>query len=94
MQTDERNKMYVNVGVRSGITDIKTKKTLKELISENPSGVTFYETSIYGTYHGGEDFNGEDLKDGINYSVCGPNPFTDRRWYATVKLEKGKIKVM
>lgn len=85
--------MYVNVGAKFGITDMPTKTTLKRMMKENPADVTFYETSAFGHQHEG-DFTGAELKEGLTYSVCGPNAFRDRRWYATVKLENGKIKVM
>lgn len=83
---------YVNVGVKDTSTnvDIPTKKALKERIAAYPATVWFYGTSDFGPFQG--DYR--DLVEGTRYSVTGPDPYNNRRWYATVeKLPNGTIKV-
>lgn len=77
--------MYVNVGVknRSDGTDIPTKAALKRAIAANADDVVVYGTSDMTPFTGSVD----DLDIGVKYSVTGPNPYTSRKWYAT--LEKG-----
>lgn len=82
---------FVNVGVtmRDG-TDIKTKKALKEAIAANPDDVVVYGTSDFNRFTG----SAADLNKEYKYSVVGPNPYTSRKWYATLeKLANGTIKV-
>lgn len=76
---------YVNVGVknRSDGTDIPTKAALKRAIAANPDDVVVYGTSDFTPFTGSAD----NLREGVKYSVTGPNPYTSRKWYAT--LEKG-----
>lgn len=84
--------MYVNVGVKYNPTkgDLTTKSELKRRIAENPTDVHFYSTSDFHAFSGSAD----DLDIGVKYSVTGPNPYTSRKWYATVeKLPNGKITV-
>jgi len=85
--------MFINVGAKdkSTLSDIPTKAALKRAIAANPDNVVLYDTS---------DFNGKssrtaaNLDEGVNYSVTGPNPYTSRKWYATVaKGPTGKITV-
>lgn len=85
--------MFVNVGahLRPDNSDIPTKKALKQWIQDEPVLVVLYETSL-----GKEDnrYNCDSLDIGVRYSVVGPNPYTSRKWYATVeKLPNGKITV-
>ena len=86
---------WVNAGVRnsSDASDIPTKKALKEQLSADPTSVTFYATSDFPPNH--DDVRTADrLLMGHKYSVTGPNPYTSRKWYATVeRLENGKITV-
>jgi len=84
--------MYVNVGTknRSGGTDIPTKAALKRAIAANPDDVVVYGTSDFQPFTGSAD----NLVIGVKYSVTGPNPYTSRKWYATLeKLSNGTIKV-
>ena len=77
--------MYVNVGTknRNDGSDIPTKAALRRAIQANPDDVVVYGTSDYTPFTGSAD----DLVIGDKYSVTGPNPYTNRKWYAT--LEKG-----
>jgi len=83
---------YVNVGVqnRSDGKDIPTKAALKRAIEANPDDVVVYGTSDHTPFTGSAD----NLVIGVKYSVTGPNPYNNRKWYATVeKLQNGKITV-
>jgi len=85
---------WVNVGARnkSDGSDIPTKKALKDAIAANPSEVELYETTMGndGIVWQGDDLATNDVK----YTVTGPNPYTSRKWYATVeRLPSGKITV-
>jgi hypothetical protein len=84
--------MYVNVGVknRNDGTDIPTKAALKQAIAANPDDVVMYGTSDFSPFTGSAD----DSVIGVKYSVTGPNPYTSRKWYATIeKGQNGKITV-
>ena len=56
----------------------KTKKLLKESIGKR---LKYQETSLFGP----------EFKANGEFPVVGPGPY-DRKWYATVKMEDGKIK--
>jgi hypothetical protein len=84
--------MYVNVGAGrvSDNRDFLTKKALKDEIAVNPTNVWIYGTSGFTPFKG----NVTELVIGDKYQVTGPNPYTCRKWYATVeKLPSGKITV-
>lgn len=81
---------WQNVGVRSN-TDIPTKKALKDFLAKTPEKVYVYSTDAFGPY-AGKSWFGDELEIGVKYSVTGPNPYTSRKWYATVeKLANGTI---
>lgn len=84
--------MYVNVGVknRSDGTDIPTKAALKRAIAANPDDVVVYGTSDFQPFTGSAD----NLVIGVKYSVTGPNPYTSRKWFATVEKTAKGIKVV
>lgn len=86
---------WINVGARyyTDDSDIPTKKALKAALAANPASVRIYSTDAFGPNAG--DTRGADiLRNGVKYSVTGPNPYTSRKWYATVeKLPNGTIKV-
>lgn len=87
--------MYLNVGAQYNADkkDIPTKSALKRAIQENPANVFFYDTSAFS---GDRLISGtlDILEKGIKYSVCGPNPYNSRKWYATVEIApSGAIRV-
>lgn len=84
--------MFVNVGAsyKGSGQDIPTKKALKEELAKMPSNVNLYSTSLHG---GSEGATGDKLVENVKYSVTGPNPYESRKWYATVEVVKGVIKV-
>lgn len=91
--------MYVNVGARyrdenPGIkpgSDVPTKTALKKAIADSSTGIELYETTMGKE---GNWYLPRDLVIGNKYQVTGPNPYTSRKWYATVeKTSTGKITV-
>lgn len=86
---------YVNVGVvhAPGMSDMPTKVALKRAIATEPTMVSFYATDAFGPNRG-KFWSTDKLDIGVKYSVVGPNPYTSRKWYATVELlDNGKITV-
>ena len=59
--------------------DYKTKKELKQSIGKE---LYYIETSMFGA----------EYKPDGQFCVVGPCPYTNRKWYATVTMEGGKIK--
>ncbi len=72
---------FVNVGVKIGDADIPTKTGLKNAIAANPAYVRVYGTSEFGYK---PDTIVSLLAKGDKYTVVGPNPYTSRKWYATI----------
>lgn len=86
---------WQNVGVQDNLTgrDIPTKAELKRQIGQRAATVTFYSTDAFGT-NAAKLWFGDSLEIGVKYSVTGPNPYTSRKWFATVeKSASGKITV-
>ena len=67
----------------------KSKKEVKETIASNPDKVRLEATSIFGNEYDGLV---SDAPDGT-YNFVGPNPFTDRKFYGTIKKNGTTIKV-
>lgn len=55
-----------------------TKKVLKESIGKP---LKYVETSLFGP----------EYRDNGKFSVVGPCPYTNRKWYAEVTMSGGKI---
>ena len=84
---------YVNCGATDESTGkrVATKKLLKELVASTPNAVYFDGTSAMGPQYSGY---ADKLPQGTKLSVVGPDPYTSRKWYATVEVNaQGKIKV-
>ena len=82
---------YINVGASVDGMRVKSKAALKRAIKDSPATVAFDSTSPMG-----ESFNGgpSQIPAGVKLSVVGPDPYTDRRWYATVEITAtGVVKV-
>jgi hypothetical protein len=84
---------YINGGVRSATTNtpIASKAALKRAVVADPADVMFFCTSELG-----EVFNGRltETPESAKLQVVGPDPYTNRRWYATVTRDAaGTIKV-
>lgn len=76
---------FINVGVDPRI---KTKKELKARIAAGEE-VRFYATSPFDTWAGPAD----ELDENTTLQVCGPDPYNNRKWYASVTRKKGEVKV-
>lgn len=85
---------WQNVGARNDSTgsDIPTKAALKALIAERPQDVYLYSTDAFGPNRA-KAWGADNLETGIKYSVAGPNPYTSRKWFATVEKTAKGIKV-
>jgi hypothetical protein len=66
----------------------KTKKALKEAASD-PASVSLEATSMFGNEYDGPLNEAPDGR----YTVVGPDPYTDRKWYATITVSAGQAKV-
>lgn len=77
---------YINCGVRdkAGVR-IPTKAMLKRLLKEDPSQLVFDKTS---PFNGTGNLTTDDLEPGLVFTVCGPDPYRERRWWSSVKLGK------
>jgi hypothetical protein len=74
---------FINGGVMytSDETPILSKTALKALVKEDPYFVTFYLTSNLGPRWEGPL---NKLPKEFSLQVCGPNPWTNRRWHAVI----------
>lgn len=75
---------YVNVGAlsRDGVR-YPSKKALREALKADPSEVIFDPTSILGPIT--ESICGDSIPQGVKLSVCGPDPYESRKWFATAE---------
>lgn len=83
---------FINVGAYVGGSRPKSKKALKEALAAGPKviAVEFERTSELGP---ALPRNVYELPPGTKLQVTGPDPYTSRKWYATVELVNGKVKV-
>lgn len=82
---------YINVGARINGVRVKTKKALREALRDAPNTVEFDSTSPMGP-----QFNGRaDTMPGggVTLTVVGPDPYTKRTWFASVKRDGSGFKV-
>ncbi len=69
----------------------RTKAGLKRAIAKDPGRVLLYDTSAFDPQR--SRFASE-LLEGTVWTVVGPDPHRDRRWYANVtRNAKGQVKV-
>lgn len=68
---------YINGGVEGATT----KKALVEALKADPSAVFFYSTSPMGAQFSGPV---SGMPDGVVLAVCGPDPYTSRKWHANI----------
>lgn len=88
-----RQKVVLNVGAQYVGEDgrkhwLPSKRSLRLALTLQPDRVEFVQTSPF-TQGFGQTFRADDarLREGdlpVELSVVGPNPWLDRRWYATV----------
>lgn len=82
---------YVNVGAKdeSGI-HLPTKKSLINIMKLNPEKVTFYPTAMFGSQ---SSIRGDEIPENTVLQVCGPDPATSRKWFASVRKTRRGISV-
>lgn len=90
--------VYISVGACVNGSRPATKKVLREALADPAHRVRFDNTAAaWFPSESSWDPAGDNLADlpvGVVLSVTGPDPYTDRRWYASVtRLANGKIKV-
>lgn len=73
---------FINVGAYVDGKRPKSKKALKEALRDIPSKVRFDRTSIHD--HKTSDIWGDNIPAADILTVVGPDPYVDRRWYASV----------
>lgn len=78
---------YINVGAEGPKGNFPTKKALGAQLAKDPSSVYIYGTSFFEPYEG----HAHTLPEGIRFSVVGPDPQTNRKWYATIENKNGKL---
>lgn len=78
------------VQTEAGIRRPKSKKEIKDLLAIDPNNVGIEATSSFGNEFGG---SAKDLPVGAKVSFVGPDPYTDRRFYGTLKNNNGKLVV-
>ena len=69
--------------------EFASKKALREFVAANPDDVRLTDTSAFnsrGTLFGIDEIRGRGVE-----VIVGPNPWTNRKWYATVDA-KGRVK--
>lgn len=86
---------YINTGAYINGTRPASKAALKRALSEQLSTerpiVTFDQTSMFD---GPGTIFALKIPAGVILSVVGPDPYTDRRWYASVSVSAtGKLVV-
>ena len=81
---------YVNVGAYINGKRPSSKTALRTAVKNAPETVSFDSTALMG-----EQFDGSavDLEEGTKLSVTGPDPYTSRKWYATVERTAKGLKV-
>jgi len=77
---------YYNCGANGPDGRPATKKALRELLASSPEEVFFDGTSWVATEGQPRGYRGNELQQGVSLSVVGPDPYDNRKWYATVKL--------
>ena len=87
---------YINAGAKHTTgARVKTKAELKRTLKATPDAVTFDPTDAFtasGPVLASELDNRPRKADEV-WQIVGPDPHTDRRWYASVRVVKGELKV-
>ncbi|MDJ0463089.1 hypothetical protein [Streptomyces sp. H27-C3] len=86
---------FINVGASDAQGKrIPTKAALKRALKEDSASVTFDRTSAINLGPSNATIKGDKLPEGDKLTVVGPDPYSNRRWYATVYLNShGNISV-
>lgn len=93
---------FINCGAYVGDSRPASKKALRDAIAAGEVLVSFDTTSTFEPLEmvviGASDAalaasGSRALRDGERLSVTGPDPYTSRKWYATVEMRAGKVRV-
>lgn len=83
---------FYNCGASFDGKRVPSKKRLRELLKDSPVDVYFDGTSLFDSVQG---YRGNEVPDGLKLTVVLPDPFKDRRYYATVeKKPDGSLRVL
>ena len=80
-----------NVGARVFGARPKSKKALREALQSHPGHVELDPTSLYDLDSAPRTV--DELTEGTTLYVVGPDPYKDRRWYATVTVTERPRKI-
>jgi hypothetical protein len=85
---------WVNVGATVSGERPASKAALKRALAADPALVQFDPTGLLGSraLSVAIDATVEDIGEN-KLSVVGPDPYEDRRWYATVEVKNGKLRI-
>ena len=78
---------FVNVAVYTGGRLVPTKKALREAVTRNPEDVEMEGTSPFAPFFG----TLADADKGVTYQAVGPDPWSKRSWYASIKYASGGL---
>ena len=84
---------YINAGAIDKMTRkrIKTKAALKRLLKVEPQNVIFDTTSEFPNAEYEQvasDLGNRPHHADEAWSIVGPDPYSDRKWYATVRTNR------
>lgn len=68
---------------------VPTKKALRDALSQDLASVTF--SSVGGLNAPFNGHVGNIADEGTKLTVCGPDPFRKRNWWANIKIKDGKV---
>lgn len=83
---------YINAGASYQWRRVKTKAELKRLLKAEPQNVTFDTTSLHAKPETviASDLGNRPHGASESWSIVGPDPYSKRDWYATVKVNAKK----
>ena len=73
----------INTGAYVNGERPKSKKALREALQDAPHTVQFDGTSPLSP-DGGRNYRADEVPEGFVLTVCGPDPYTRRNWWANV----------
>lgn len=84
---------YFNCGAQGSYgSRFRSKKALREQLMTDAADEVFFDATAIDAPVGG--YRATEVPVGIKLSVVGPDPYNDRKWYATVERKTdGTLKV-
>jgi hypothetical protein len=84
--------IYFNCGASGPNGRFRTKKALRDQLAADAAEVYFDGTAP--PFQTAEGYRANELPEGLRFQVTGPDPYTSRRWYATVvRQSDGSVKI-